>query len=77
MVGIPGVGWAKLEVHQLIRKAVLEQGAHLVDMRAKSDVDCTYWSGGENTNQVPERCHKFGRRVGYPSNTIIVRRRSK
>lgn len=42
VVEIPGVKWTEREVRQLVRKAVTEQGANLVDMRTESDLDCTY-----------------------------------
>lgn len=72
LVGTPRVGWAEREVHQLVKKAVPEQGAHLVDMRTEPDIDCTYAlsGGGDYTSQVSERCCEFGRRAGCTSNTI-------
>lgn len=56
LVGTPRVGWAEREVHQLVKKAVLEQGAHLVDMRTEPDIDCTYALSGGAT--IPARFQK-------------------
>lgn len=40
VVEITGVEWTEREVRQLVRKAVPEQGAHLVDMRTEFNLDC-------------------------------------
>lgn len=41
VVEIPGVEWPERQVRQLVRKEVVEQGAHLVDMRTEFSLDCT------------------------------------
>lgn len=46
MVRVPRVGWAEREIHQLVRKAVPEQEAFLVDMKTVPDEDCTYALNG-------------------------------
>lgn len=42
VVGIHGNGWAEKKVRQLVRNAVLENRAQLVDMRVEPDGDCSY-----------------------------------
>lgn len=41
MVEIPGIKWTKKEVRQLVRKAMPEQGAYLVDMKTEFRLGCT------------------------------------